>query len=66
MPKPKQNKKDSPKKVFLDKIPGRGMKNSFFGNFVIGVLILFFVVSIYSLIANNKSKEEISISDLAL
>ena len=66
MPKPKQNKKDSPKKVFLDKIPGRGMKNSFFGNFVIGVLVLFFVVSIYSLISSNKSKEEISISDLAL
>ncbi|OHA93857.1 MAG: cell division protein FtsH [Candidatus Zambryskibacteria bacterium RIFCSPHIGHO2_12_FULL_38_34] len=42
------------------------MKNSFFGNFVIGVLVLFFVVSIYSLISSNKSKEEISISDLAL
>jgi len=62
----KQNKKDDRKKVFLDKIPNRRMKNSFFGNFVISILILFFVISIYSLIANNKSKEEISISDLAL
>ena len=39
--------------------------NSFLGNFLISVLILFFVISIYSLIANNKSKPEISISELA-
>jgi cell division protease FtsH len=71
MPKQKNNtpiggKKDGPKKPFLDKIPGGGMKNSFFSNFIIGVLILFFVISIYSLVANNKSKEQINISDLAL
>jgi cell division protease FtsH len=66
MPKQKQNKKSDPKKVFLDKVPNGGMKNSFLGNFVISVLILFFVISIYSLIAGNKNKEEISISDLAL
>lgn len=65
MPKQKQNKNE-PKKVFLDKVPTGGMKSSFFSNFVISVLILFFVISIYSLIANNKSKEEISISELAL
>ena len=54
--KPKQNKKNDPSKI----------KNSFFGNFLIGILILFFVISIYSLIAGNKSKEVIDISDLAL
>lgn len=41
------------------------MKNSFFSNFILSVLILFFVVSIYSLISGGKSKEEISISELA-
>src|SRR3989344_2598401 len=38
---------------------------SFLGNFVISILVLFFVISVYSLIAGNKSKEEISISELA-
>lgn len=70
MPKQKNNppaggKKGSPKKVFLDKVPNKGMKNSFLGNFAVSVLILFFVISIYSLIANNRSREEISISELA-
>ena len=56
-PKPKPSKKnDSKIKI----------KNSFFGNFLIGVLILFFIISIYSLISGNKSKEVIDISDLAL
>lgn len=67
------NKKDNPKKNLLDKMPKMpkklppdgGMKNSFFSNFVIGVLILFFVISIYSLISGGKSKESISISELA-
>ena len=61
----KPNKKDDRKKMLLNKIPNRETRNSFFGNFVISILILFFVISIYSLIANNKSKEEISISELA-
>ncbi|OHA87013.1 MAG: cell division protein FtsH [Candidatus Zambryskibacteria bacterium RIFCSPLOWO2_01_FULL_39_39] len=41
------------------------MKSSFFGNFAISILILFFVISIYSLVSNNKNKEKISISELA-
>jgi cell division protease FtsH len=60
-----KSKKDNNKKITLNKIPAGGMKNSFWSNFAIGVLVLFFVVSIYSLIAGNKSKESISISDLA-
>lgn len=62
---PAGGKKVPPKKVFLDKVPGGMMRNSFLGNFVIGILVLFFVISIYSLVAGNKSKEVISISDLA-
>jgi cell division protease FtsH len=65
MSKQKPNKKNEPKKGFLDKVPSGGMKNSFLSNFVISILILFFVVSIYSLIAGNTKKEEISISELA-
>jgi len=61
----KQNKKDSRKKVLLDKIPDGRMRNSFLTNFIVSILILFFVVSIYSLITGNKNKEEISISELA-
>jgi cell division protease FtsH len=63
---PVGGKKDDRKKVLLDKTPGGGMKNHFLNNFVISVLILFFVISVYSLIAGNKNKEVISISDLAL
>jgi cell division protease FtsH len=59
MAKQKQNKKN------IDKVPNGGMRSSFLSNFVISILILFFVVSIYSLVANNKSKEVISISELA-
>ncbi len=54
MAKQKQSKKSEPK-----------IKNSFFGNFLISILVLFFVISIYSLVANNKGKPEISISELA-
>jgi len=61
----KSNKKNNDKKVFLNKIPGGKMKNSFFANFAVSILILFFVISIYSLVASNKSKEAISISELA-
>ncbi|OHA86740.1 MAG: cell division protein FtsH [Candidatus Zambryskibacteria bacterium RIFCSPLOWO2_01_FULL_35_19] len=43
-----------------------GPKNSFSGNFIISVLIIFFVVSAYSLINENKAKEDISISELAM
>jgi cell division protease FtsH len=53
--KKNNNKKDSNKSA----------GNSLLGNFAISILILFFVISIYSLISNNKSKEVISISDLA-
>ena len=56
---PKQNQQNKNQK----KEPK--MKTSFLGNFVISILIMFFVISIYSLIANNKSKPEISISELA-
>lgn len=59
------NKKDSGKKSAPKKQDGNGFKNSFFGNFLLGVLIIFFIISIYSLISENKSKEEISISELA-
>jgi len=61
----KINKKEAPKKIFLNKSPNKGNKTSFFGNFAISILIIFFVISIYSLITGNKSKEEISISELA-
>jgi len=54
MAKQKKNKKKEPK-----------MGASFFSNFLISVLVLFFVVSVYSFISNNKSKPEISISELA-
>lgn len=61
----KQSKKDNRKKVFLNKVQNKGMRNSFFANFVVSVLILFFIISLYSFISNNKKKEEISISELA-
>jgi len=60
----KQNQQKTNKKN-IEKKPEGMTKNSFFGNFLISILILFFVVSIYSLISNNKSKPEISISELA-
>jgi cell division protease FtsH len=63
---PVSGKKDDHKKVILNKTPNGGLKNSFLSNFVISVLVLFFVISIYSLVTDNKGKESISISDLAL
>ncbi len=66
MPKQnKQNKKDDDKKIILKKIPSRKIGGSFFSNFIIGVLILFFIISVYSLFMGNKSKQQISISELA-
>lgn len=62
---PTDGKKENQKKIILKKTPNKETKTSFLGNFLISILILFFVISIYSLIANNKSREEISISDLA-
>jgi len=59
MPKQKPSKKN------IEKKSEGGAKSSFFSNFLISVLILFFVVSIYSLIAGKESKPEISISELA-
>lgn len=44
---------------------GSSFGSSFFGNFLIGILIIFLVISIYSVISDNKQKEEISISELA-
>lgn len=54
----KQNKKNNKK-------PQTGPRNSFLSNFSLGVLILLFVISIYSLFAGNQDSEKISISDLA-
>ena len=65
MSKRKPLKKINPKKDFLKKMPKGAPKGSFFSNFIISILILFFVVSAYSLISENKNKEEISISELA-
>ena len=64
--KNKKIKKDNNKNNFLNKIQKGGSKNSFSGNFIISVLIIFFVVSAYSLINENKAKEDISISELAM
>ena len=47
------------------KVPNTIFGKSFLINFAVSVLILFFVISTYSFIADNKSKEEISISELA-
>ncbi len=41
------------------------MGRSFLSNFLISVLILFFVISVYSVFSNNRQKQEISISELA-
>lgn len=60
----KTNKKDGAKKPVLE-TAGNGFKNSFFGNFLISVLTIFFIISIYSLITDQTKKEEISISELA-
>jgi cell division protease FtsH len=60
-----KNKKEEKKKITLKKSPNGGFKNSFFGNFLISVLILFFVISIYSLLSENKTKEKVSISEVA-
>lgn len=60
----KPNKKDGAKKTVSENI-GNGFKNSFFGNFLISVLTIFFIISIYSLITGQTKEEEISISELA-
>lgn len=65
MPKQKQEKKEERKKVAPDKNPKNKMGGSFFSNFLIGILIMFFVISIYSFFAGDKNKEEIGISELA-
>ena len=62
MPK---NKKEEKKKVTLKKSPNNGFRNSFLGNFLIGVIVLFFIISIFSLLSDNNQKEKISISELA-
>lgn len=66
MSKPnKQNKKEEEKPDFLPKLPGGGFKNSFVTNFIISILVLFLVLSVYSLISGGTNKEEVSISELA-
>ncbi|MBN2094189.1 MAG: ATP-dependent zinc metalloprotease FtsH [Candidatus Zambryskibacteria bacterium] len=60
----KQSKKNNSKKVPLKNIP-QSPRGSFFGNFLISILVLFFVISIYSLLIDNNEKEKISISELA-
>lgn len=59
MAKVKNNKKNAPKK------PEENVGRSFLGNFVLGILILFFAISIYSLVSSSGDKPEISISELA-
>lgn len=60
----KNQKSNTPPKDPLGSADG-GFGSSFFGNFLIGILIIFLVISIYSVISDNKQKEEISISELA-
>ncbi len=60
----KNQKSNTPPKDPLEGAGG-GFGSSFFGNFLIGILIIFLVISIYSVISDNKQKEEISISELA-
>lgn len=60
----KNQKSNTPPKDPLGSAGG-GFGSSFFGNFLIGILIIFLVISIYSVISDNKQKEEISISELA-
>ena len=60
----KQHKKDG-KKVFLNKAPNGEFRRSFFGNFIISVLVIFFVISIYSLFSGGSKNEEVGISELA-
>lgn len=66
MQKPiKQNKKEDSQKDFLPKIPGGGFGNSFLSNFIVSILVLLFVVSLYSFLSGSVKKQEISISELA-
>lgn len=60
-----KNKKEEKKKMILKKSPNGGFKGSFFGNFLISILILFFTISLFSLISGNNKKEKISISEVA-
>ncbi len=47
------------------KVPEFNIGKSLFNNFVTGILIIFFVISIYSLVANRTKVEEIGISELS-
>ena len=66
MSKQKPNKKEEPKKSFLKNASNGSFRNSFFSNFVLSVLVIFLVISIYSLFEENNKKEEVSISEIAL
>lgn len=60
----KQNKKEKngmPQFLTENNTPG----GSFFGNLLIGILIIFFIISIYSLVSGKSNKEEVSISEIA-
>lgn len=65
MPKQKNQNKKEVKKVLIKKPSGRGIGGSFFGNFLLSVLVLFIVVSVYSALSGGDKKEKISISELA-
>ncbi len=55
----------NPEKKKLPKKTETDFKNSFFGNLVISIMIIFFVISIYSLLSGKKEVEKIGISELA-
>src|SRR3989344_2183760 len=55
----------NPEKKKLPKKTEKDLKNSFFGNLVISIMIIFFVISIYSLLSGKKEVEKIGISELA-
>ena len=55
----------NPEKKKLPKKTETDFKNSFFGNLVISIMIIFLVISIYSLLSGKKEVEKIGISELA-
>jgi cell division protease FtsH len=61
----KQTKGGGQKKVLIKKPSGKGLGGSFFSNFLLSVLIIFIIVSVYSALRGGENKEKISISELA-
>ncbi len=60
-----KEKKDQNKKVLLRKTKNTDFKNSFLANFATSILVIFMIISLYSLFFGKEKKEEISISELA-